>query len=338
VRSAKGSIARIVDQPPPHIRFYLLFGPDEGQSRALGERLLKGLGASRFVVPLGAAKSDPAILADEASAMSLFGGPRAIWIEPAGDEIAPAVDALLSASACESPVVAIGGALKKTSALLKLADAHPQALVHASYIPEGANAERMVAEVGRTFGLRISQPVAARIADACASDQAIVGKELEKLALYVGASPETPKELDHAALDAVGAAMPEGDFLRLADVALAGDLRQLARELAQLAEGGTEAIPVIRSMQRRLLTMAPIRARVERGESLGAVMASMAKSMFWKDKELIGPMVETWDAKGIETLFDRASKLERQLMLSGTPAAEGLGEELVAIARATRRR
>ena len=338
MRAAKGSIARTVDQPPPHVRFYLFFGPDEGQSRALGERLLKALGASRFVVASGAVKSDPAILADEASAMSLFGGPRAIWIEPAGDEIAPAVDALLSAPGCESPVIAIGGALKKTSALLKLADAHKQALVHASYLPEGANAERMVAEVGRTFGLRISAPVAARIADACASDQAIVGKELEKLALYVGASPETPKELDHAALDAVGAAMPEGDFLRLADVALAGDLRQLARELAQLSEGGTEAIPVIRSMQRRLLTMAPIRARVERGESVGAVMASMAKSMFWTDKELLGPMVETWDARGIATLIERASKLERQLMLAGTPPAEGLGEELVAIARATRRR
>jgi DNA polymerase-3 subunit delta len=338
VRAAKGSIARTVDQPPPHVRFYLLFGPDEGQSRALGERLLKALGASRFVIASGSAKSDPAILADEASAMSLFGGPRGIWIEPAGDEIAPAVESLLSAPASESPVIAIGGALKKTSALLKLADGHPSALVHASYVPEGQNAERMVSDVGRTFGLRMAQAVAARIADACASDQAIVGKELEKLALYVGASPETPKELDHAALDAVGAAMPEGDFLRLADVALAGDLRQLARELAQLSDGGSEAIPVIRSMQRRLLTMAPIRARVERGEAVGAVMASMAKSMFWRDKELLGPLLETWDAKGIETLFDRASKLERQLMLAGTPASEALGEELVAIARATRGR
>jgi DNA polymerase-3 subunit delta len=338
VRAAKGSIARTVDQPPPHVRFYLLFGPDEGQSRALGERLLKALGASRFVIASGSAKSDPAILADEASAMSLFGGPRAIWIEPAGDEIAPAVESLLSAPASESPVIAIGGALKKTSALLKLADGHPSALVHASYVPEGRNAERMVSDVGRTFGLRMAPAVAARIADACASDQAIVGKELEKLALYVGASPETPKELDHAALDAVGAAMPEGDFLRLADVALAGDLRQLARELAQLSDGGSEAIPVIRSMQRRLLTMAPIRARVERGEAVGAVMASMAKSMFWRDKELLGPLLETWDAKGIETLFDRASKLERQLMLAGTPPSEALGEELVAIARATRRR
>ena len=57
--------------------------------------------------------------------MSLFGGPRAIWVEPAGDEIAAGVEALLEASAAESPVVAIAGALRKTSALLKLAEAAP---------------------------------------------------------------------------------------------------------------------------------------------------------------------------------------------------------------------
>ena len=37
-------------------------------------------------------KSDPAALADEAGAMSLFGGTRAIWIEPAGEEIAAGVE------------------------------------------------------------------------------------------------------------------------------------------------------------------------------------------------------------------------------------------------------
>ena len=67
-------------------------------------------------------KSDPAALADEAGAMSLFGGKRAIWIEPAGEDIADGVAALLEADAVESPVVAIAGALRKTSALLKLAE------------------------------------------------------------------------------------------------------------------------------------------------------------------------------------------------------------------------
>ena len=100
---------------------------------------------------------------------------------------------------------AIAGALRKTSALLKLAEGHPLALAHASYIPEGQDAERMVAEVGRAHGLRVPPAVAARVAEACGNDQAIVAQEIAKLALYVGASPEAPKELDHEAVDAVGA-------------------------------------------------------------------------------------------------------------------------------------
>lgn len=338
MKAAKGSIARALDQPQPRVRFYLFHGPDEGQSRALGERLVKTLAATRVVLSSGALRSDPALLADEACAMNLFGGARVVWVEPAGEEIAAAVEALLEAPGSESPAVAIAGALRKSSALLKLAEAHPQVVAHASYLPEGQNAERMVADVGRTFGLRIAGPVAARIAEACGSDQAIAARELEKLALYVGASPETPRELDHAALDAVGAAMPEGNFLALADLALAGNLRDLVHELALLSSSGGEAIPVVRSLQRRLLTIAPARARVEKGESSSAVMASFGKTLFWKDKDRVAKLLEMWDSAGIRTLFERASTLERQLLLSGAPAAEALSEELVAIARSAARR
>lgn len=338
MRVAKGGIGRTVDQPPPQVRFYLLFGPDEGQSRAIGERLVKALGASRLVIGPAALRSDPALLADEACAMNLFGGARAVWIEPAGEEILPAVEALLAAPASESPAIAIGGALRKSSALLKLADSHPQVLAHASYLPEGRDAERMVAEVGRTFGLRVPEPVAARIAEACGGDQAIIGKELEKLALYVDASPESPRELDHSALDSVGAAMPEGNFLRLADLALGGHMRGLVDELAHLSSSGDEAVPAVRSLQRRLMTLAPARARVEQGESPAAVMTSVGKSLFWKDRDQIGKLLDRWDSAGIATMFDRASALEMQLMLGGAPAAAALGEELVAIARAAARR
>lgn len=340
MRAPKGSIGRTLDQPPADIRLYLLYGPDEGQSRALGERLLKSLGASRLLIASGALRSDPAMLVDEASALNLFGGRRAIWVEPAGEEVTPAVEALLAAPAVESPVVLIGGALRASSALLKLADGSPAALSHPSYVPEGNQAERMVSEVGRTFGLRIAGPVAARIAEACGGDQSIVAREVEKLALYAGASPERPKELEQGALDAVGAALPEGDFLQLADLALSGDARALGAELAHLSAGGSEAIPVIRSLQRRLLMLAPIRARVERGESPSAVLTSLGKSLFWRDKERVEVMVARWDSAGIATLFERASRLERQLMLSAVPAAAALGEELTAVARkaASRRR
>lgn len=337
MKAAKGSIGRTLDQPDAGTRLYLFHGPDEGQSRALGERLLKGLGAGRFVVLAGTIRSDPALLADEAAAMSLFGGARVIWIDPAGDEIAESAQSLLDAPACESPVVAIAGALRKTSALLKLAEAHPQALTHASYLPEGRDSERMVAEVGRTFGLRIPGAVAARIAEACANDQAIVTQELAKLALYVDATTESPKELDHDAVDAVGAAMPEGDFLRLADLALSGRMAEVADELARLRAGGAEAIPVVRALQRRLLMLAPMRVRIERGERPDAVMTSLGKALFWKDKPLVERLLSSWDAKALETAAERAGKLERQLMLSPVPTIETLGEELMTLARVGRR-
>ncbi len=309
MKASKANIGRSVDQPSETIRFYLFHGQDESQSRALAARLLEALGATKFGVSSGTVKSDPASLADEASAMSLFGGRRVIWIEPATKDIEEGVAGLLEAPAVESPVVGIAGALTKASPLLKLAEASPLCLAYASYAPEGQDAERMVIELGRRFGLKVSPPVAARVADAANNDQAVVSQELQKLALYVGASPQSPKELEQEAVDEVGADNNEGDFLKLADLALGGEVNELADGLARLPAGGSEAIPVVRSLQRRVLMLAPLRARVERGERVDAVLTSMGRSLFWKDKARVQRMISKWSAGDLATVAERAGKL-----------------------------
>lgn len=336
MKGQKSSIGRLVDQPGDKVRFYLFLGPDEAQSRALAARLLVGLGAAKFVVSANAVKDNPGLLADEAASLSLFGDRRLIWVEPAGNEIAEAVELLLAAESVESAVVAIAGALPKSSALLKLAEAAPAALAFTAYAPEGEDAARLVADLGRRVGLKIGPPVAARLAENCGNDQAIVAQELEKLALYVGASPHSPRELDHEAIDAVGADDGEGDFLGLADLALQGEVSALAEAVARLPAGGTEAIPAIRSLQRRLLFLAPARARVERGERVDAVMASFGKTLFWKDKGAVGRMLKAWTADELARVAERAGRLERELLFGDAPEREALGEELMAIARKAR--
>ena len=338
MKANKGTIGRTVDQPNASTRFYLFHGPDEAQSRALAARLLEALGATKSVVSSGAIKSDPAALVDEAGAMSLFGGKRLVWIEPATRDVEEGVAALLEGPDTENAVVGIAGALTKTSALLKLSEASPLAVAYASYPPEGQDAERMVVDVGRRFGLKISGPVAARLADAADNDQAIVSQELQKLALFIDASPHAPKELDHSAIDAVGAFSAEGDFQRLADLALNGNINELSEELARLPAGGNEGIPVVRSLQRRLMMLAPARARVERGERVDAVMASLGRALFWKDKSAVQSMLQKWTADDLATVADRAGKLERSLMFTSAPEREALGEELLAIARKARSR
>ena len=336
MKATKANIGRAVDQPSSAIRLYLFHGPDEAQSRALAARLLEALGASKSLMSATAVKSDPASLVDEAGAMSLFGGKRLVWIEPATKDIEDGVLALLEGPQCESPVVAIAGALTKTSPLLKLAEASPLALAHAAYVPEGQDAERMVIDVGRRFGLKVSAPVAARLAAACGNDQAIVAQELEKLALYSNASPHAPKELEHAAIDDVGTDSGEGDFQRLGDLALAGEIGELSEELARLPKAGGEGIPVVRSIQRRLLMLAPARARIERGERVDAVMTALGRSLFWKDKSKVQRMLQIWRAEDLATLAERIGSLERSLMFTAAPEREAVGEELLAIARKAR--
>jgi DNA polymerase-3 subunit delta len=338
MKAAKGSIFRSVDEPDPKVRFYLFHGADEAQSTALGDRLANALKATKQAVAPGALRGDPALLADEAGAIDMFGGAKIIWIQPAGDEIVASAEALLGAAACESPVVAIAGRLTKSSKLLKLADEHPLALSHVSYELDARDAERLVADLARAEGLRPQPGIAARIAESCSNDRRMMVQELAKLALYLDASPNSPKDLDRQTLDAIGADLG-GDFLALADLALAGDSRSLGVELAHLESSGRDAIPVIRSLQRRLQMFAPIRARIDSGEQPQAVMTSLGKSLFWKDKPLVEKLIASWDSAGLARVMERSGALERQLMRSDSPPpAEALGEDLIAIARQARRR
>lgn len=338
MKAQRGSIHRAVAEPDRSVRFYLLHGPDDSGSRALADRLLKGLGAERFAVPASAAKADPALLAAEAGAISMFGDRRLIWVEPAGDEIVPALEALLEAPALESPVVAIAGSLRKTSALLKLAEAHGAALSHASYAPEGREAERMTIDAGRAEGLRIDPGVAARLAAACNANQAILAHELAKFALYLDAAPDRPKDLTHDVLDLLGADSGEGDMMRLGDLALAGDGTTLFEELDRVALSKNEAIPVVRALQRRLLQLAGLRAQVEQGKSVDAVMTSMGKALFWKDKGLMQQLLSGWSAERLSAMLERAAGLEKAIIFSDEPPVAALEEELVTIARAAQRK
>ena len=263
MKANKATLGASLDRPDPGVRFYLFYGPDDAGSHALAHRLLKSLGAERFVVTAGAVKGDPALLADEAGAMGLFGDKRLLWIEPAGDEIAEGVAGLLGAPAVESVAIAIAGMLKKSSALLKLAEGDRAALAHASYLPEGRDADRIVIDLARAEGLRVSGELASRIAAAAGANQAIIASEMAKYALYLGASAEAVRELDPETVYRLGADSGEGDWQRIGDLALDGRLAELGNELQRLSPGASEIVPIVRSLQRRVLQVTLIDGSLE---------------------------------------------------------------------------
>ena len=126
--------------------------------------------------------------------------------------------------------------------------------------------------------------------------------------------------------------------MRLGDLALAGEGRELLEEVERASLAPGEAIPIVRALQRRLLQLAPMRARVECGEVAGGVLASPGKSLFYKDKPLMQRLLSSWNAEGIAQAMERSAALERASMLSDEPPIAALSEELVTIARQAGRR
>jgi len=336
VKSNPRTLAETLDRPDPNIRFYLFHGYDLAQSRAQAERLLKGLVAEKAELAAGSLKGDPAALADEAGAIGLFDGKRALWIEPAGEEVTDAVEALLQAAAAESPTIAVAGALRKASKLLQLAEGHPLALAHQSFELSERDAERLVDELAAQEGLRLAAGVAAQIAATANGERGIITQELAKLALYLGATPEAPALLDPEALEAVGAG-GEGEWIHVGDLALSGEAGRAADELSRAT--GLEPIALVRAIQRRLQMLAPLRAKVEEGRRPSDVVTSAGKSVFFKEKDLVTKLLSMWDSLALARVSERLGSLERQLMRAdAAPDVSAIGEELVTIARAARRR
>ena len=320
---------------PEGYRFFLLHGPDEAGSRALARTLAAGAGAEAERVEINGSelKADPARLADEAASISLFAGARYVVVEPAGDECLAAVEALLQAPAAGNPVALVAGALKPASKLLKLALGEPAALAFASYAPEGEQAERLVLDMARAEGLVTRPDVARRLAEACSGNRAILAFELAKLALFLDAAPERPKPLDHDTLDAVGAAAEEGDLSRLVDSVGGGNAEALQAELVRLSSEGIEGIPLVRAVLKRMTLLARLRAQVERGNSVDAVMTSSGKSLFWKEKDRVAHQLARWRPEPLARSISRLVEAERQLKAPGSLGAAAIDEELFAICR-----
>ncbi|RZM12374.1 MAG: DNA polymerase III subunit delta [Sphingomonas sp.] len=338
MKANANQIRQALQHPRPGIRLHLLHGPDEAGATALAQLLGQAVGAEAERVDLDGAtlRSDPARLADEASSMSLFGDPRWIRITGVGDESLAAVVALIEAERVANPVVAIGPGLKTTSKLTKLALDSPAALAFACYPPSAQDAERLAATMAGDEGMRLAPGTAARLVAATGGDRSVLAQEIAKLALYLDAAPDRPRELDHDALDAVGADLDEAETTAAVDAVVEGRADALAAELAQLSEANVSPIPWLRQLARRLATLAEMRAEIGRGEPVDAVMKR--HRVFFREEAATARSLRRWTPAMLAEALARVRGAERAVMAPGNAGSVVAEEPILSLARAVGRR
>jgi DNA polymerase-3 subunit delta len=295
-------------------------------------------GSDRIDIDSDRIRNDPALLADEASALSLFGDKRHVRLNFRREEGLAAVENLLALEGDANPVIATAGNLTKASKLRKLAEAHPRAMAHICYLPEEGDAAAAVMAFAATTGLKIDRPLAARIARYTGQDRKLAQAEIEKLSLFYDSSPQRPATVEVPVFEALSAETGEENINGLVNQVMGGDLRGTGRELADARDMGVDAIRIIRAFQRRVTMLAAMRAKVDNGSNPGAVVKA-TRSVFWKDVDHYVQQLSRWPSVRLAGLNGHLLEVESKLM----HVRDGLGttileEELVRIARAAARR
>lgn len=342
MKATQRDFASVASRAAGAAKVFFFCGPDEAGAHEAAARihaLLPDPG-ERIEFTGAQLRQDPVLLGDEARSTSLFGGNRHIWVRAQGDEAHDALEVLLSGQAEACPVLIVATNATDKSRTAKLLEHRGDALVAMFHPPDLRDIAQAVRTMAEAAGLRMGGDIAERIARACGLDRRLARSEIEKLALYLDAGPESPRSADAAALDAIAARTEEDGFAPMVNAVLGGESQRIAGELRRMRELGLNPVGLLLAIERRAAQLAQLAGKLgPRGDAAALVDSEAgARRIFWKDKRDIIAQLSRWRGRKLERLIERLAALHASLMANSQQAELLLAQELAGIARAAGRR
>lgn len=338
MKASQRDFASVAVRAAGAARVFFFCGPDEAGAQDAAAKILSLLPdpGERIDLAGGDLRRDPVRLGDEARSTSLFGDSRHIFVRAQGDEAHDAVQTLLAGDVEPCPVLIVASGATDKSRTAKLLADRPDALVAMFHPPDLKSVAGVVRTMADAAGLRIGGDLAERIARAAGLDTRLARSEVAKLALYLDASPESPRTADAAALDAVGARTEEDGFGSLVNAVLGGETGRIAGELRRMRELGLNPVGVLLALERRAAQLAGLAARLgPRGDVTALLKGEVAaRRVFWKDERDFAAQLKRWRGRRLERLVDKLVGMHRALLTNSQNAELLLAQGLAEIAAA----
>ncbi|HVO01150.1 MAG TPA: DNA polymerase III subunit delta [Candidatus Cybelea sp.] len=303
--------------PAEKVAAVLVFGPDEGLVRERVNALVKAAAGSSDdpfrVAEIGGedVRNDPARLADEAGAISMMGGRRAVRVNNTTDGLAAPIESFLDGhkDSKNALVVFEAGDLPGRGALRRLFESTAHAAAIACYHDSAGDLRAVIEAQLAAAGKIAAPPALAFLEQSLGGDRGATRSEIEKLVLYAGDAPRI--ELTDA-MAAVGHSA-EVQLDDLSHAVAEGDLKAVDRQLdLNLAE--TAPIMILRALARHFLRLHGAVGRIEAGEPLQEAMAVLNSPLFWRDRPRLEKQCRRWSSRSIARALQRIGDAETQAM------------------------
>lgn len=333
MKATQKDFAGLAVRAAKQCRIFFFCGPDEAGASAAAAKIVTLLpDAGDRVDMVGAAlRKDPALLGDEARSGSLFGANRYILVRAAGDEAVEAIENHLETSGDACPVLIVATSATDKSRTAKLLAKRDDALVAMFYPPDLEDFAVGVRRMADAAGLQLDGDLAHRIAQGVGLDVRLAQSEIDKLALYCDADPQSPRPVDAPTLEAIGARTEDDGFMPIVNAVLSGNLRVLPGELRRMRELSINPVGLLLAFERRVAQLSQLSARVGPHGNAEAVMRG--ERVFYKDIPDLKTQLDCWPAKRLDRLMDKLIGLHRALMTHNRASGVLLSQGLAEIAR-----
>lgn len=315
----------------------MLFGPDEGAVRLRGRDFANAfLGPdadpmSRVEFEAEALNSDPARLADEAYAVSMFGDRRAILIRQAGKLSKSIWLALFDNPAAEAAVILMADELTKSSPIRAAAESNAQVAAIACYLPSIAEIDAAIGARCRAAGLAVSPAARTALSELLGADQALSEGEIDKLILYC--QGQSSIEIDD--IEQIVADSSAGAGTEPLDLAFEGQLPAIETAASRSFRDGLSPAGLI-SMGLNHIQM--LRRLVNARMSGNFDMAVKQERLHFKRDARIRRQAEHWSIPALARALDTLSQAQLQGRMAASLEETIAIRALWAVSLAARRR
>ena len=295
--AADGFIQRL----PKEIRFCLVHGLDEGLAHERAKAIIRSrIGDDpdpmRLVRLEGdAVARDPGVLADEAYAISMFGGDIAIWIDAQGRDLLPALEPLFARPLTDCTIVIKAGQLKKGTGLRAAFESSAARAAIECYPDDSSALESLIDAEARAAGLAITADARAALVHMVGADRRTTRGEIAKLMLYAsGRSQITVEDVEAIVADAAASNLDQ-----VIDDALLGDLPAVEASLSRFFHEGGEADYLMIRLVARLTLLHRLRVEMDQGRPFEAACQALFVKLPMSARRALAKQAERWTTDSI---------------------------------------
>lgn len=328
VRSSEAE--RFLARPRGDIFVWLLHGPDEGlvreRCRRVARMSVEDPDDAFQIVRLDGdeAAREPGRLSDEARALGLFGGSKAVWVELGARNLIPALEPLLEDPPAGCTLVLEAGQLKKGAPLRALIEKLPNGAAIECFPDDRAAINALIDEEARAAGLDVDARARAALLGLLGGDRMATRAELSKLMLYALHDGTVGEE--HVAAIVADAAPPSADAAL--DAAFLGQIAGIEEPARRAFADGVDPGVLIGAALRHAATLHRALLDLEAGRSEQELMGSHGRAVHFKRADAFRRQLKRWRAasaaRAIDLLAEAMPRIRREAKLAPMIAVRAL--------------